>query len=165
VNTSHGYQPQGYINNTPVIDPYTRSPVGDGGSGSISEHRVSLSNSMLNSSFLVQTPQNQRGTHVGDRNAARMGQQVAPALQQSHSSRVSTSGREWNASHQPSHVRSGNAASLHNVQEQYHYVQGVQGNYHYLPCRRVPALILNNSSSTSCYAGILRLFPLLQQYM
>ena len=110
---------------------------------------VSLSNSMLNSSFLGHTPPNPR-VHIDDRNAPRMGQQGAPALQQSHSSRGSASSREWNASHQPSHVpRSGNAASLHNVQEQHHYVHGVQGNYRYLPCRRVPALILNNSSANS----------------
>ncbi|KAI0268481.1 hypothetical protein BGY98DRAFT_337445 [Russula aff. rugulosa BPL654] len=105
-NTSHDYQPQGYTNNTQVVDPYTHSPVGhEGGSGSITR----------------QTPPNPP-VH-----AARMGQHVAPTLQQSHSSRGSASGREWNAqaSHQPSHgVRSGNPVQLHNVQEQHHYVHG-----------------------------------------
>ena len=152
-----------------MVNQYTRSPDGDVGSGSesaISEYRVSLSNSMLNSSFLGQTPQNP-GTHIGDRNAARAGQQVAPALQQSHSSRGNTSGSEWsgNVGHQPSHVRSGNVAPVYNVQEQRHYGQGLQGDYHHLPCRRVPALIHNSSSSASCHARILKLFPLLQQYM
>lgn len=159
MNTSHNYQPQGYTlanNNTPVDDPlaYTRSPgptapVGhDGGPGSISEHWVSLSNSMIDSCFLGQTPQNAR-VNIGGQNAATTGQQVAPTLQQSLPSRGSVPGREWNASHQPSQVRSGNAASLHNISEQHHYVHGVLGNYRALPCRRVPALMFNNSSSTS----------------
>jgi hypothetical protein len=151
VNTSHDHQQQGYTNNMPVVDAYIHSPPGpEGGSGSISEHRVSLLNSMLNSRFLGRTPPSPREVHIGDGSAARMGQQVAPALQQSHSSRSSTSGHEWNSSHQPSRVRSGNAVSLHNVQEQHHYVRGALGSYRYLPCRRVPALILNNSSSISC---------------
>ena len=152
MNTSHDHRPQGHTNDMPVVDPYTRSHVGpEGGSGSISEwHIVSLSSSMLNFSFLGQTPSNPRGVHIGDRNSARMGQQVAPALQQSYSSGGSASGGEWNASHQPLHVRSGNAVSPHNVQEQDHYVHGAQGNYRYLPCRRVPAMILNNPSSNSC---------------
>lgn len=152
MNTSHDYQPQGYTSSTPVVDPYTRSPVGtEGGSGSISEQRVFLSNSMPDSSFLGQTPPHPQ-VHIGDQNAARIAQHVAPTLQQSHSSRGSASGREWEApaSHQPSHVRSGNAVPLHNIQEQHHYVHGVPGNYRYLPCLRIPALILNNSSSTSC---------------
>lgn len=113
----------------PVVDAYIHSPAGpEGASGSISEHRVSLSNSMLNSSFLGRTPPSPREVQSGDRSAARMGQQVAPALQQSHSSRSSTSGHEWTSSHQPSRVRSGNAVSLHNVQEQHHYVRGALGN-------------------------------------
>ena len=97
--------------------------------------------------FLGQTPSNQREVHTGERNAARMGQHVAPALQQSY---TSAPGHEWNANLQPSHARSGNAVSPHNVQEQRHYVRGALGNYRYLPCRHVPALIFNNSSSTSC---------------
>ena len=131
-----------------------RSPLAaqnaDLSSRSISEHNVSLSNSMLNSSFLGQTPLNPREVHINDRNAARMGQQVAPALQQSYSSQGRVLGHEWNTSHRPSHVGSGNAVPHHNVQEQYQYVRGEQGDHRYFPCHRVPVLMLNNTSSTSC---------------
>jgi hypothetical protein len=42
VNTSHDHQSQGYTNNTQAVDHYARSPVGEGGSGSVtSEHRDS----------------------------------------------------------------------------------------------------------------------------
>jgi len=163
VNTSHDPQAQGYTNDmsVPVAGPYTHSPVGpEGGSGSIREHSVFLLNSMLNSSFLGQTPSNAREAHM-------MGQQAPPALQHSYSSRLggSASGRERGASYQPSQIRPGNAVSPHNVQEQHHYVHRTPGKYRYLPCRRVPALILNISSSTACYrhTGILGLFSLLQQ--
>jgi hypothetical protein len=142
-------QPHGHTNNLPVIVPHTRPPaVPEGGSGSISEHKVSLLNSMLDSSSLGQNPLNPRD--INDRNAARMEQQVAPALQQSYSSQGGASGQEWNASHRPSHVGSGNTVPHHNVQEQHHYVRGEQGDHRYFPCHRVPALMLNNTSSTSC---------------
>ena len=144
-------QPHGHTNNPSVVVPHTRPPAApEGGSGSISEHKVSLSNSMLNSSFLGQTPLNPREVHINDRNAARMEQQVAPALQQSYSSQDSASGHEWSTSHRPSHVGSGNVVPHHNVQEQHHYVRREQGDHRYFPCHRVPALILNNTSSTSC---------------
>ncbi|KAF8492539.1 hypothetical protein F5888DRAFT_889001 [Russula emetica] len=115
----------------PVVDPYPRSPVGpEGGSGSIR-----------------QTPPNQQGVHIGDRNAPRMpvGQQFAPTLQQSHSSRGSASGRERNAGHQPSHVRSGN------VQEQHHYVHGALVTQGQPPARDMPGSSgFSRSSNNKC---------------
>ncbi len=99
---------------------------------------------MLNSCFLGQTYPIPQGVHVGDRNAAGMGQQPAIALQRSHSSRDSVPGHEWNASHQPSHARPGHAVSVHNVQDQHRYVHGQPGEYRCLSRCGVPALMLNN---------------------
>jgi len=108
VSTSQDHQQQGYTNNNPTVDPYARSSaVPEGGSGSIG-----------------QTLPNPPEVPTGDRTSARMGRQVAPALQQSYSSRGNASGHEWDATRQPSHVRSGNAVSLPNVQEQHQYAGG-----------------------------------------
>lgn len=130
----------------PVVDTYTRSPAGrEGGSELISERRVSLSNSMLNSNFLGQTPSNLRDVDNGDRNAARMVQQVVPTLQPGYPYRgnaASGSHGDWNpqAGYQPPP-----AVPLRNVQDQHRYVHGSgHGNYHYLLCRRVPSLIVPN---------------------